>query len=452
MYRYVAPICALLAFCALSALYLNGNRELYEAVIHYYGVVPFRFPFVDISGSLAAWECARQGIDVVLSDPCDVLQRPYNYSPLWMDLSSIPLRVRDTPVVGWGLDLLFLVSLIFVPPPRRLIELILVLAATLSTMVVFALERANPDILLFMLALATGFLAEGRPILRVAGCGIALFSALLKYYPLMVLIVVLRERWPRLLAVSAAIAAIVALFWCQYHVDIIRGFPTIVTGPYMTDLFAAKNLPSLTGDIVQQSVTPSPLAPLAGRITVIVLYTILAAGSFAICRRILATGMLHAALEALDRFERVFLVIGSAVIVGCFFAGQSIGYRGVFLLLVLPGMLGLARVHFAPGLRRLSLGTGVVIVLLMWGECFRLALDQTVVRGGLSDAVAGEMKYLFWLSRELGWWWAISVMIVILADFVLHSPAAQSLWSLHGRWLGRAGDVGAGGTADRRQS
>ena len=428
MYRYAAPVCVALVFFSLSALYLSGDHEFYEAVISYYGVAPFRFPFVDISGSLAAWECARQGIDVVLSDPCDVLKRPYNYSPLWMDLSSIPLGVKDTPVVGWCLDLLFLISLVFVPPPRRVTELILVLAATLSTMVVFALERANPDILLFMLALATGFLADRAPVLRMAGYGVAMFSALLKYYPIMVMIVVFREQRSRFLAISAVAVAILVLFWSQYHVDIGRGFPTIAVGPKMSDLFAAKNLPSLSGDLVQLSMTSSPLASLAGWVTMVTLYVMLLAGSAVICCRVLATGALHAGVEALDRPERMFLVIGSAVIVGCFFAGQSIGYRGVFLLLVLPGMLGLARSSSASGLRRLSLGTGVVIVLLMWGECFRLALDRTV-----------GPQLLFWLTRELGWWWAISVMIAVLADFVLHSPVVQSLPSLHGRLLGRTG-------------
>ena len=55
----------------------------------------------------------------------------------------------------------------------------------------------------------------------------------------------------------------------------------------------------------------------------------------------------------------------------CFYVrpGQSIGYRGVFLLLVLPGLLALSRAP-ARALRVLAFGTGIVIVLLMWGEGF----------------------------------------------------------------------------------
>jgi hypothetical protein len=49
------------------------------------------------------------------------------------------------------------------------VELALVLAATLSTMVVFSFECANPDILLFMAALRASLLAECRMELRVIG-------------------------------------------------------------------------------------------------------------------------------------------------------------------------------------------------------------------------------------------------------------------------------------------
>ena len=118
-YRFAAAALALLVFFALSLLYLYGDRGLYFALLEYWGTDPFRFPFLDMSGALAAWECARQGIDVIVSDPCDVLKRPYNYSPIWMSWSGIPLGVADTPAVGWICGLLFLLSLGILPPPRR---------------------------------------------------------------------------------------------------------------------------------------------------------------------------------------------------------------------------------------------------------------------------------------------------------------------------------------------
>src|SRR5271169_4214550 len=135
IYRFAATIAGLLFFLGMSCLYAFGDRNLYEHILTWYGIAPFRFPFLDISAWLAVWECARRGVDVVLANPCDVLQRGYGSSPLWIAASAIPLGVRDTPVVGWLLDLVFLVSLSLLPPPRGFRELILMLAATLSTMV-----------------------------------------------------------------------------------------------------------------------------------------------------------------------------------------------------------------------------------------------------------------------------------------------------------------------------
>jgi hypothetical protein len=424
---------------SLSWLYGWGSPILYEDILRWYGIAPFRFPFVDISGSLAAWECARQGVDVILSDPCDVLQRGYSYSPLWMAASPIPLGVDNTMAVGWCLDLLFIGSLTLLPPPRRPQELVLVLAATLSTMVVFALERANPDILLLMLALAAGRLAEGRMSLRVVGYCLALLAALLKYYPIMVLITVFRERPSRFIATTIAITSALAVFWVVYHAEIAKGLPTIPQGPYNTDLFAAKNLPFLLGEAAGSAARPSSWAPLAESAYSAGIYATLVGFCLVICRRLLSWGELSTALASLSWLERNSLVIGSAVIAGCFFAGQSIGYRGVFLLMVIPGLLAIARRPASRNLRNLGMGTSVVIVLLMWGECFRLALHRAFGLPGVPEIVAGQLGVYFWLVRELGWWWGVSVMLAVIADFLQVSPVVQRMYPLFGRLVLRVG-------------
>src|SRR5205823_1110432 len=230
-YRFAPAGSAFAVFLAMSWLYRQGHKEVYAGLLQSWGIVPFQFPFLDISGWLAVWECARQGIDVVSFDPCDVLYRGYGASPLWMAAAGVPLGVANTTAVGWVLDLVFIASLSLLPPPERLLELLLVLAATLSTMVVFALERANPDVVLFLLALAAGCLAERGPAARMIGYGLALLSALLKYYPIMVLIVLFRERIAVFAAVALAAAGALAVFWAADHVGIPQGWAEIATRP-----------------------------------------------------------------------------------------------------------------------------------------------------------------------------------------------------------------------------
>jgi len=213
----LAAICpaglALAAFLTMSWLYCYGPREIYEEVLRSWGIVPFRAPFLDIGFVLAAWDCTRQGWDVMWHNPCDLLQLPFNYSPLWLVAAPIRLSVRDATAVGWTLDLLFIASLTLLPPPRRLAELALVLAATLSTMAVFALERANADVLLFLLALAAGLLAECGLAARIIGYGLVLFAALLKYYPAVVFIILFRERPAVFAVVAVAVTVLLAGFW-----------------------------------------------------------------------------------------------------------------------------------------------------------------------------------------------------------------------------------------------
>jgi hypothetical protein len=215
------------------------------------------------------------------------------------------------------------------------------------------------------------------------------------------------------------------VFWTEYHADIARGLPKIASGAYNTDLFAAKNLPFLLGEVAGNAAEPSGWAPLVQRIVAGGLYVILVGSSITICRRLLSFGDLRGALASLTPLERIFLVIGSAVIAGCFFAGQSIGYRGVFFLLAMPGLLAISRTSNRD-IRNLGLGTCVVIVLLMWGECFRLALYRALEHPDVPEMLAGYLKVLVWLFRELGWWWTISVMLTVLVDFLWASPVA--LW------------------------
>jgi hypothetical protein len=212
---------------------------------------------------------------------------------------------------------------------------------------------------------------------------------------------------------------LLAAFCVGYHAEIARGLPNIARGAYNTDLFSAQNLPFLLGDAAAAATSP-----LVGRITAGGIYAILAGACIAIWRRLLRSAELRAALAVLPYLERVLLVIGSAIIVGCFFAGQSIGYRGVFFLLVMPGLLALSRSSIGD-VRNLSLGACIVIVLLMWGECFRLAIERGLEQANGFELLVGNVKILFWLTRELGWWWTISLMLVVVADFLRASPVVR---------------------------
>jgi hypothetical protein len=431
-YRIIPALVALCAFLAVSAIYLLGHNDAYIAILRLWGIFPFRFPFVDISYSLAAWDCTRLGVDVVEQNPCDVLGRGYTYSPLWMAGSFIPLGTSVTGEVGWVLGLLFILSLTLLPPARQPWELALAVLATTSTMVVFAVERANADIIIFMMALLVGFLSGGFLPARLLAYLTALFAALLKYYPLTLLILSFRERMTVFLANALAMAGLVALFLAAYFPDIARGWPLIPVGSYFNDLFAAKNLPFGLDELIFGMAGGSSntfLFKLVGA----ALYGVLVLNALRTCRRLLTRTALRPTFFRIFDYERIFLVVGSTLVVGCFFAGQSIGYRGIFLLFVLPGLLAMARIAADSVSRRLCRNTAIIVVLLMWEECIRNGMARLDMPP-LVDAVS---QLTVWLARELAWWWIVSVMAAILLSFLAESETVRGFARLSKRYLPR---------------
>ena len=149
--RAAAPAAIAAAIVLLAGLlYAGGYREQYYALAEIWGAAPFRTPFLDMQGVTSPVECHRLGYDVYVQNPCDVFHRPHNYSPLWLWLAVLPITTAWDNALGLGLVVLFLVAMVFLPPGRdwRLITL-----ATISSTTMFAMERANIDLLMFVMAM-----------------------------------------------------------------------------------------------------------------------------------------------------------------------------------------------------------------------------------------------------------------------------------------------------------
>ena len=104
-YRVVPPLAVTTVAGAALAFWLSGAIGLYRAVWYYLGVAWFRFPFLDTHAVLAAMDCHRRGFDVYVGNPCDVLDRPHVYSPLWLWIGDVvPVSAAWTPGVGLALS------------------------------------------------------------------------------------------------------------------------------------------------------------------------------------------------------------------------------------------------------------------------------------------------------------------------------------------------------------
>ena len=226
-------------------LWAAGMLQAYHAFWHVLGVDSFRFPFLDTHNFLASMQCHRQGIDVFLANPCDVLNRPHDYSPVWLWIGDVvPVDTGLTGAAGILLGLSFLASLSLLPPPRDWTSAVSIVAASVSSASAYAIERGNNDLLIFALLALTVRLAQGGRVARAGAYGAITLAALLKFYPLAAAAIALRERRSTFLVTTAAVSFVVLVFAAASYRDIAQILPNIpgVTTFYW-DAFGAAELP-----------------------------------------------------------------------------------------------------------------------------------------------------------------------------------------------------------------
>ncbi|HXT79801.1 MAG TPA: hypothetical protein VN702_09560, partial [Acetobacteraceae bacterium] len=357
-YRAIPFIAAGGAFMFFAALRLSGSTGAYTAILHGLGVPVFRFPFLDTHAIVAAIQCHSAGIDVYATNPCDVLGRPHVYSPLWLRADVLPVTARWTPYVGLAFGGLFLTSLTLLPQVRGRTGAVIMILASVSPSVLFAMERGNNDLLVFAMAAATASFCLRGVWGRNAGYALATLAAALKFYPVLLLILVLRERTVRcVIALAACGGLLAAALLLDLH-EVLRALQLTPHGGPFVIAFGARNLPLGAAAIFGWSNSGAGVLEAALVGTVIAL-------AFA------GAKMVGPAVTQLDARETAFLMAGAVLLVGCFFLAQNVDYRAIHLLLVLPALIRLSDPRSRSG--RLAACTCAVAVLLLWEDAVRMS-------------------------------------------------------------------------------
>lgn len=429
---------------ALAALLYLARPDLYFSLLplFFFFDHPFRYPFHDIGGVMAAVECWRAGVDVYLSNPCDTENRPWPYSPLLLRLWFLPTDRDFLPLVGSLLALGFIGCQRLLPAPERRIDLCLVLAVLLSPSVVFALERANIDALIFMLLMLVAVALRGSLGWRLLAYGLIALCGFLKFYPFVAIAVVLRERLRTALTVLALFALAVGLYVWRYGAEIERALQLVRSmdghwSPF-SDRFGARQLAvglwSLVGEQGYKNLgglfnLPSPSVP-----SWLLLAMLLSCLMVAIwlARR----PALRGRWQQLPPQRVDFLVVGALIFVGCFFAGYSNVYRAIFLLPVLPALLSLARDQVVAAPRWLRWAP-VALVYSLWAPTTQHLIQYAAKL--LAQPQAGAVVQLLdWLLHELAWWWIATLCTALLLRYLFEAAASagrqgSSLPRLHNR-------------------
>ena len=229
---------ALLLFIALQL----GAPSIYFAILSVFDIPRVAQPFSDLGAVLQAVHCAGQGVDVYAPNAC-MNGGNYNYSAFLLHFSMLGGLAVHLNLAGLGLGVLFVVALVMLPAPQSREEFWLRTLASVSASTAFAVERMNLDVIIFLFAMAGIWLVLRGGVAKLVGYVLFGIGAALKYYPVALLVLLLREP-PRRLALIVALLALVGLGGVlRFGAGIEAALAAIPHGPPFGNCFGAIDIP-----------------------------------------------------------------------------------------------------------------------------------------------------------------------------------------------------------------
>jgi hypothetical protein len=422
----------LFCFAALGWLYAHAPSWYFRVLSPlFYFDHPFRYPFHDIGGVMATLDCWRQGVDVYISNPCDVENRAWPYSPLLLRLGFLPSDRALLGRVGVAVGLAFIAAVVCLPAGRRRRSVILIVAAALSPAAIFAVERANLDAVIFALLASAGVCMRGHRIGRTAAYSLVAVAGFLKYYPFVALLLALRERLAQLAILAVVVVMAMGAFAWQFQLELSKALVVIGTmnthwGPF-SDRFGARQFADGLGAMMA-GLPPAAAVELAH------VQRASAAPSWALMGPLLLMSWLVVHLQRQPAFrdrlaampagDQNFLVLGCVTLSGCFIAGYSNAYRAILLLLALPGLIELGASAESRWLR----WAPALVLYSMWAMPVQHIIQVTANFAG-QPTVGRWLLIVDWTAHEIAWWWLVGLCVAILLQFVVNSRSGLTLRS-----------------------
>jgi hypothetical protein len=364
-----------------------GFRSIWQVDIWpWLGVPSGPSLFFDARNVAAAAECSRLGYDPLVDNPCDPWSRTMFYPRIWLLLRWTGLDQRQTVLLGAAVAVLAVLALLALLPRLTAREGLLVAAAACSPAVMFAVERANMDLVIFAgLALAAVVWRRGSAAAQYVAVGLVLLMAVAKLYPAVALLAFLPARRRQVAAAAGAALAVFAVYAVITREDIATISAVATQGQYNSygaRILLGRLYHGVVGDTWAGSRTVAQALVLLA-VTVAGLVVWLALRHRRTARPAREPGP---ALE--DTAELLAFRMGALVYLGTFVAGNSFDYRLVCLLLVLPGLLRWpAGAQGVPALVRVTLWT---VLLMLWIGALsqRLMLWDELVSWALAGLLA----------------------------------------------------------------
>ncbi len=331
--------------CGVMAVFAWKPGLFYSLGINTYG----RW-FHDTFAILASNDAAAYGIDVYLPNPLDYFHRPHVYSNWWLYLGSFGLTRSDTVWLSITLDAMFLISAIIFLRPKTRGEMLWYLAVLLSPPVLLAINRANNDLVVFLVLFALpAILKSPSRLVRLCAPFLIAVATGLKYYPLAAAgLLLLGNDWKELRARSVIFGLLMLLVTVSLAEDLLR-FGKIAPHTEGLITFGATAIPMTLGSAWKGW-------PVVTWVLGAVIFLGLYRGA-------------KVASESEPDEEELRFLLGAMLLAACFWLGMNHGYRWVFALWLAP-YLWRERQRKLPGseTRRLVRLSGVLLIAVLWTD------------------------------------------------------------------------------------
>lgn len=351
-------------------------------------------PFFDLYALLAARDAVRLGLDPYALSVFDPYHRPHLYTEWWLAFSNLGVGRADTPWVGTLILAGFLANAAAWIRPRTARDGLLFLLLLLSPAFFLAVHRVNND-LVVLGVVSIGLLCFRRPGGIWQGVGIVAFAcaAVLKYYPLVTVILLLELRtWRRVLAGAALYAAVLLLA----APGLVAGLFNAARHTPVPEWLYAFGAPTLWRDV-----------GVSGSTGWLLLSAVMVGwAGFSASSRIRG-GLPGTPTD--ETSEREF-ICGAAMIVGVFFLGASYVYKLVFALWLVPWLRENSPDPGARGWRRATAG---LLMTVLWLEGL-VAVALNLWTAPDSTVALGILKATIITAQLLEW-----AVIALLLRFLL---------------------------------
>jgi hypothetical protein len=414
-YRFGPSVILVLGFAALTLLHhvnLNLYYDFQQGTDHSADYTPF----VDMQAILQAESCWQQGVNVYVANAC-MDGGYFNYSPFLLWLVHLPLSGADTAPVALLTDFLLIASLSLLPPAKSETESAFRLIVIISPATLYALERANLDVTIFAFSMLACYLLGKKPLLRVAGYALIVLLALAKFYPVFALVSIIRERRRVFLLTAAGCLIILLLGFFAFKSQAISAISIIPIGWPFDGQFGSANIP------YGIRVLRAPGDFFGGPRVFHYDFTWFDFGVFMVLRLIALIIFISSIrhyrhnVPAIQNPAMTLFTVGGAIIIGCFFTAQSGNYREIFFIFTLPALWLIAKT--SPPAAQAHLALLIIGVVFTVWQPFLNGVLFAFLGLFVSFPALNFPKFIFWLFRELLFWWIMIQFAAILAAAAL---------------------------------